>query len=100
MASDANSHSPPISRLATGKSPIGKLTELSTQVPSSPTIVSMISNSRTSTSSARASKKERLADEHPEIPYVSSRRQRSVKGIPIVDLRHRLRERAVYYTRL
>jgi hypothetical protein len=100
MTSDANSHSPPIDRLATGTSAIGKLTELCTQVPSSSTIIPMIFNSRTSTSSVRPSKREWPAEEQPEFPSVSSRRQTSVKGIPIVDIRHRLRVRAVYYSRL
>jgi hypothetical protein len=100
MASDENSHSPPINRLATVTSPIVKPTELGIQVPSSSTIIPMISNPRPSTSSVPSSEKKRSTDNHSEFPSVSNRKQTSVKEIPIGVLRHRLCVRALFYTRL
>ncbi|CAF4985119.1 unnamed protein product [Rotaria sp. Silwood1] len=90
MDSDGNSHS----------SSIMKNIESGIQVPTSPAIILMPSDTISSRSSIQPSKKKSLAENQTELPYVYNRKQSPIKEIPISFLRHRLCVREQYYTRL
>ncbi|CAF2840393.1 unnamed protein product [Rotaria sp. Silwood2] len=90
MDSDGNSHS----------SSIMKNIGSGIQVPTSPTIILMPSDTISSRSSIQPSKKKSLAGNQTELPYVSHRKQAPIKEIPISFLRHRLCVREQYYARL
>ncbi|CAF3381238.1 unnamed protein product [Rotaria sp. Silwood1] len=90
MDSDGNSHS----------SSIMKNIESGIQVPTSPAIILMPSDTISSRSSIQPSKKKSLAENQTELPYVYNRKQSPIKEISISFLRHRLCVREQYYTRL
>jgi len=99
MDFNENGPSSSINHFPTGTSSIVEHTDPSTQVPSS-TITLIASDSSLSSSSVQASKKKPLEDDYSEFHYVSTRKQRASKGIPIGYLRRRLCVREWYFTRL
>jgi hypothetical protein len=92
MASDEDSDSPPINRLATGTSPTMTHTKSNTQVPPLPTIILM--------TSPQSSEKKRAADNRSELPHVSTRQRKTLRKCSISRLATRLRIRRLYYARL
>jgi hypothetical protein len=99
MDFNENGPSSSINHFPTGTASIVEHTEPGTQVPSS-TITLMTSDSSLSSSSVQSSKKKPLADDYSEFHYVSTRKQRASKGIPIGYLRHRLCVRELVFARL